>query len=517
MPGAWCSVVRRATLARLHVVMRKWKEGEKQMITRETLRNLPSGVVPPSYDVTAITPGILHFGVGNFFRAHEAYYVNKILGLPDQQSWGIIGVGLTGGDRSKRKAEDFKKQDCLYSLTETAPSGKSVRSIVGALQDYLLAPADPEAVLKHLADPKIRIVSMTITEGGYNIDENTGEFDLSDAAVKEDLSHPERPSTVFGYVVEGLRRRREAGGKGFTVMSCDNLRHNGNVARKAFLGYARARDAELAKWIEENATFPNAMVDRITPTVSKEIAERLNKESGLDDLLPLVAEDFTQWVIEDDFAQGRPALEKAGVQFVDDVSDYEYLKIRMLNASHIMLAFPGLLLGYKHIDEAVSDPDLRRLVESFLDTDVIPTLKAPPGISTEDYKNSVISRFSNPAMADQTLRIASDGTSKVQVFWTETIRRLIEGKRDLKHMAFGMAVYLEMLKGKAENGETYSPIEPTFNDRVRQLIQSSNDADGLKIPAFDGWRDLDHAELDKEVIALRQVIREKGVKAALPR
>lgn len=486
------------------------------MITRETLRKLPADVLPPPYDVASVTPGIVHFGVGNFFRAHEAYYVNKALGLESRPEWGIIGVGLTSGERSERKAAAYKDQDCLFSLTETAPSGRSEVSINGALLDYLLAPADPEAVLVHLADPAIRIVSMTITEGGYNIDENTEEFRVDAPAVQDDLAHPEKPSTIFGYVVEGLRRRRDAGLGGFTVLSCDNLRHNGNIARKAFLGYARARDPELAAWIEKNVTFPNGMVDRITPTVSREIAARLNQQSGLDDDLPLVAEDFTQWVVEDNFVAGRPALDKVGVQFVDDVSDYEHVKIRMLNASHIMLSFPGLLLGYQQIDQAVSDPDLSGLLAKFLDTDVIPTLKAPPGVSLEDYKKSVISRFSNPAMADQTLRIASDGSSKVQVFWTETARKLLEGKRDVKYLAFGIAAYLEMLRGKAEDGTTFEPIEPTLKPEDYALVNDADLGAGLKLAAFDGWRHLEHAGLDEAVVATRRTIRDKGVKAAIP-
>lgn len=485
------------------------------MINHETLKHMPKGVTAPPYNLKDITPGILHFGVGNFFRAHEAYYVEKALALPGQQNWGIIGVGLTSGDRSKKKAEDFKKQDCLFSLTETAPSGDSKRSILGVLRDYLLAPDEPEAVLAYLSDPAIKIVSMTITEGGYNIDEDSGEFALNNEAVKRDLANPEKPSTIFGYVVEGLRRRREAGHPAFTIMSCDNLRHNGNVARKAFLGYARARDPELASWIEANATFPNAMVDRITPTVSPEIAARLNRESGLDDLLPLVAEDFTQWVIEDTFADGRPALEKVGVQMVDDVTDYEYMKIRMLNASHIFLAFSGLLLGYDHIDESVNDPDLRKLVESYLDTDVIPTLKAAPGEDLEKYKASVISRFSNPAMADQNLRIGSDGASKIQVFWTSTIQNLLKNKGNLDRVAYGLASYLEMLRGKNEKGGTFTPIEPTFTDETWKIAKNDDYEAGFALPAFDGWRKLDHKELDEKVTNLRKIIREKGVKAAL--
>ncbi|RUT27539.1 polyol:NADP oxidoreductase [Asaia sp. W19] len=486
------------------------------MITRETLQHLPEGVAAPSYDLKDIKPGILHFGVGNFFRAHEAYYINKVLGLVGQHHWGIVGVGLTSGERSKQKADDFKRQDCLFSLTETAPSGESKRSVIGALRDYLLAPEKPEAVLNYLSDPAIKIVSMTITEGGYNIDEHSGEFDVENDAVQRDLANPESPSTIFGYVVEGLRRRRDAGNRAFTIMSCDNLRHNGNVARKAFLGYAHARDPELASWIEANATFPNAMVDRITPTVSSAIAERLNRESGLDDLLPLVAEDFTQWVVEDEFADGRPALEKVGVQMVEDVTDYEFMKIRMLNASHIFLAFSGLLLGYDHIDESINDPELRKLVESYLDTDVIPTLKAAPGEDLEKYKESVISRFSNPAMADQNLRIGSDGASKVQVFWTATIQNLIKAKLPLDRVAYGLAAYLEMLRGKNEQGGTFDPIEPTFTDETWALARNEDFAEALKLPAFDGWRKLNHEALDKKVNELRVIIREKGVKAALP-
>lgn len=486
------------------------------MITRETLQHLPEGVAAPSYDLKDIKPGILHFGVGNFFRAHEAYYVEKVLGLPGQHQWGIVGVGLTSGERSKKKADDFTAQNCLFSLTETAPSGESKRSVIGALRDYILAPEKPDAVLNLLSDPGIKIVSMTITEGGYNINEHTGEFDLENDAVQRDLANPEAPSTIFGYVVEGLRRRRDAGNRAFTIMSCDNLRHNGNVARKAFIGFARARDPELASWIEANATFPNAMVDRITPTVSPPIAERLNRESGLDDLLPLVAEDFTQWVIEDEFADGRPAFEKVGVQMVEDVTDYEFMKIRMLNASHIFLAFSGLLLGYDHIDESINDPDLRKLVEAYLDTDVIPTLKAAPGEDLEKYKESVISRFSNPAMADQNLRIGSDGQSKVQVFWTVTIQNLLKGKLSIDRVAYGLAAYLEMLRGKNEKGGSFEPIEPTFTEETWKIAKSDDFEAGFALPAFDGWRKLNHEELDAKVIEKRRIIREKGVKAALP-
>ncbi|MFT9417949.1 mannitol dehydrogenase family protein [Acetobacter sp.] len=483
------------------------------MLTLECLGNVKSSVHLPDYNPLDIKAGIVHFGVGNFFRAHEAFYIDKI--LKAEPDWGIIGVGLTKGDHSSKKAALFQAQDCLYSLTECAPTGDRSVRIIAALRDYLLAPQNPQKVLEHLSNPDIRIVSMTITEGGYNINETTGRFDLSNPDVQKDLQNPENPQTVFGYVVEGLRRRRAAGTKAFTIMSCDNLRHNGEVARKAFLGFAQARDPELADWIARNATFPNAMVDRITPTVTADIAKALNTASGLEDDLPVVAEDFHQWVLEDNFTNGRPDLTKAGVQFVTDVTDYEHVKIRMLNASHIMLSFPAILLGYAHVDQAVKDPALRQNVENFLTRDVIPTLKAPPGVSLQHYMQSVLSRFSNPAMADQTLRIASDGCAKIQVFWTQTVRDLLLGHKDCSRIAFGMAAYLEMLRGINAQGQIYTTSEPAYTAEQEALVHSDDYAAGLKLPAFDAWRDLESSALDQKVIELRKIIRTQGVLAAL--
>lgn len=486
-------------------------------MNRTILESLPAGISAPGYDPSAIRTGIVHFGVGNFFRAHEAFYVDRCLGLPGQQGWGIAGVGLTGGARSERKAETFRAQDCLYSLTEAAPDGARAVRVIGALRAYLLAPSDPHAVLDLLADPAIRIVSMTITEGGYNIDETTGRFRLDTPAVQADLAGDAPPATIFGFVVEALARRRAAGAGPFTVLSCDNLRHNGDVARTAFLGYARARDAGLAEWIERHVTFPNAMVDRITPSVDAAIAAELNATSGLDDALPLVAEDFTQWVVEDAFCAGRPALEQAGVQFVDDVTGYEQVKVRMLNASHILLAFPGILLGYRHVDEALRDPDLERFVNAYLERDVIPRLTAPEGLDPQEYRRSVLSRFSNPAMADQLLRVGGDGSSKVQVYWTETVRRTLADGGDLSRIAFGMAAYLEMLRGKDESGAAYTPFEPTLDPARIALAGADDLAAGLALPAFDGWRDVQTPALTQAIVAARHAIRTQGVRASLPR
>ncbi|MGY6768169.1 mannitol dehydrogenase family protein [Komagataeibacter xylinus] len=485
------------------------------MLNETTLTTLPAGVQALAYRREAVGRGIVHFGVGNFFRAHEAWYVNQCLGLPGQSQWGIVGVGLNGGPRGEAKARQFQQQDCLYSLTEVAADGARTVSIIGALREYLLAPADPEAVLARLADPETRIVSMTITEGGYNIDEKTGLFRLDEAGVSADLAHPRRPATVFGYVVEGLRRRREAGVPPFTVLSCDNLRSNGHVARAAFVGYARAVDPDLAGWIEANVTFPCSMVDRITPGVDRATRQALNEASGLDDELPVLAEDFSQWVLEDNFCNGRPALEKAGVQFVDDVAGYEQVKVRMLNASHILLGAVGLLLGYRYAHETVADADLERLANAYWTLDAMPQIDAPADFDLDAYRRRLLSRFSNQAVADTLLRICSDGASKVRVFWTDTVRRSLESGHDLGRIAFGIAAYLEMLRGRDETGESYAPLEPTLDADDMALVNEANLAAALALPAFDGWRDMDAAALDAAVVATRRAIRERGVRAVM--
>ncbi len=344
-----------------------------------TLSHLPPKVAAPSYDRTRLKRGIAHFGVGNFHRAHQAFYIDRCLALSGQQDWGIVGIGLSGGERGRKKAEQFRAQNCLYSLTIAPPKGDSEVRVIGAQLDYLLAPEQPDDVLELLTDPDLRIVTLTITEGGYHVDPHSHAFVTDHPDVAHDLSGNGVPRTVFGFVTEALARRRAAGIKPFTVASCDNLRHNGEVARTAFVGFAGARDPELGAWIDANVAFPNSLVDRITPSVSAEDAARLNAASGLDDRIPLVAEDFTQWVIEGRFTDGRPAFEKVGVQLSDEVKLWEQVKVRVLNAGHLTLTYPALLLGYHEVAEAMRDPRVPVLLERFLDTVVLPLLDAPRG------------------------------------------------------------------------------------------------------------------------------------------
>ena len=230
--------------------------------------------------------GIAHFGVGNFHRAHQAFYIDRCLALPDQSDWGIVGIGLAGGERGRNKADQFRSQDCLYSLTIAPANGDTSVRVIGAQLDYLLAPEQPAEVLELLTDPALRIVTLTITEGGYHVDPETGVFLTDHPDVAHDLSGDSDPRTVFGFVTEALARRRSAGTNPFTVVSCDNLRHNGEVARAAFVGFASALDQELGAWIDSTVLFPNSLVDRITPSVTAQDVARLNAASGLADQIP---------------------------------------------------------------------------------------------------------------------------------------------------------------------------------------------------------------------------------------
>lgn len=484
------------------------------MLTVSSLKLLPQTVSAPPYNLKNIKSSIVHFGVGNFFRAHLAYYIDKVLALPDCHEWGIIGVGLRKGKGPEKKAQDFKAQLGLYSLTETATSGESKRRVIGALRGYLLAPFEAKSVLACLSSEQTKIVSLTITEGGYNIDEKTGEFCLTTPDVQHDLAHPSQPRTVFGYVVEGLRRRREAGIGGFTILSCDNLRQNGAVSQKAFTSFAHALDPSLAKWMEENVSFPNAMVDRITPTVTGALAASLNRKSGLHDLEPVVAEDFSQWVLEDNFIAGRPPLEEVGVEFSDEVSTYEHAKIRILNASHIVFASIGWLLGLKYIHEVLGVKEVRDFVDCMIEKDVLPLLRAPKNVDLHAYKERIFDRFSNPAMVDQVARIAGDLTSKTQVFWTETMRQILEEKRNDQHMVFIMALFLELLRQNQQGAEKIA--EPALTGEQLKLACSDDLKASIELPLFDGWRDLITPELSDRIAEVREKIRKESILKVIP-
>lgn len=427
-------------------------------LNKQNLHHLAPEVVLPAYALSDTRQGIAHIGVGGFHRAHQAYYTDALMNTGEGLDWAICGVGLRAEDRRAR--DDLKEQDYLFTLFELGDTDDTEVRVIGAIRDMLLAEDGAQALIDKLASPEIRIVSLTITEGGYCIDDSNGEFMAHLPQIQHDLAHPDSPKTVFGFLCAALAKRRAVGTPAFTLMSCDNLPHNGAVTRKALLAFAALRDAELHDWIAENVSFPNAMVDRITPMTSTEHKLQLHDKHAVDDAWPVVCEPFVQWVLEDKFVNGRPAWEKVGVQFTDDVTPYEEMKIKLLNGSHLALTYLGFLKGYRFVHETMNDPLFVRYMRAYMDLDVTPQLSPVPGIDLTEYKNTLVERFSNQAIADQLERVCSDGSSKFPKFTIPTINRLIADGRETKRAALVVAAWALYLKGVDENGDTYTIPDP---------------------------------------------------------
>ncbi|MBB4227985.1 mannitol dehydrogenase family protein [Rhizobium mongolense] len=457
-------------------------------LSEGTLSSISGRVKTPQYDRAKVQPGIVHIGVGNFFRAHEALYVEKCLEMEGQEAWGIVGVGLGDGPDKRAKADAVNSQNGLYTLTEFSPDGSTSIRVIGALLEFLHAPASPELVLAQLANATTKIVSLTITEGGYNLDEATKEFVLSEPGVQHDLANPKNPKTAFGYIVESLAMRRGSGMGGFTVLSCDNLRSNGKVARTAVVSFARARDPELAQWIEANVSFPNSMVDRIAPSVGSAEVAKVNALSGIDDRTPVIGEEFSQWVVEDDFVAGRPAFEKVGVELRDDVESFEAMKGRLLNASHMMLSYPALMCGFRIVDEALRERAIVDYLLAFLEKDAIPIVEGPVGVSLDEYKKNIIARFENPAIGDQLLRIANNGAAKLPIFLSKTLGELLNRGGSFERVALCLASFNHYLRGADLNGAPLSVDEPYLTEGDRTLIGSNDPHAVLKLSPFESLR-----------------------------
>ncbi|MCD8061411.1 MAG: mannitol dehydrogenase family protein [Akkermansiaceae bacterium] len=482
----------------------------KQELKRQGKAKIPEAPVP--YDRTKIQPGIVHIGVGNFHRAHEEFYTNQLLGMGSREEWGISGVALLPQDEPLYKA--LKSQDGLYTLTVCGRDGRDEFYEIGSLVDLAWGPENPESVIDRIADPRIKIITLTITEGGYNIDKETGKFMLGSEDVKHDLEHPGHPRTVFGFLAAGLRKRQKNGAGPVTVLSCDNLQHNGDTARKAFTSFIEAQDPELARWVEKNVTFPNSMVDRITPAVTPDDVKRLNAQSGVEDAAPVYSEDFIQWVIEDDFIAGRPDWEAAGAEFTDDVSAYENMKLSLLNASHSLLSYPAFLAGYRRVDEAVGDERFARYLRLFMDRDAGPYVPAPGNTDLELYKKTLLERFGNKAVSDQISRLCFDGVSKIPVYVMPVLTKMIRDDADLERLAFFIAAYRHYLKhGKDDLGRDYEVNEPWLTEEDRKLIASGDPVDFLGLSPF---RSTDLKAADKFVSQYRSMVERIEEDGVLP-
>ncbi|MCP2266025.1 mannitol dehydrogenase family protein [Promicromonospora thailandica] len=436
----------------------------------------PAGTVElPPYDRAGIRTGIVHLGVGGFHRAHQALAVDELLRRGEAREWGICGVGLMSGDAAMRDA--LRPQDGLYTLVTKHADGGLEARVVGSIVDYLFAPDDPEAVLERLAHPDTRIVSLTITEGGYNFDQVTGEFDVTAPAVVADARPGAVPTTVFGYVVEALARRRARGVPPFTVMSCDNVQGNGAKARAVFAAFAALRDPELGAWVHNAVAFPNSMVDRITPVTTDADRALVRDRFGVEDRWPVVAEPFFQWVLEDDFPQGRPPLEHAGVQLVADVEPYELMKLRLLNVSHQALAYLGWLSGYRYAHEAVADPLLARFVRDYMD-EATPTLRPVPGVDLGEYKATLVERFGNPEVADTLARLCAETSDRIPKWLVPLVRERLRAGGGVTRSAAIVASWARYAEGTDEQGEPIAVVD-RLADVLVARARSQRDGDPL--------------------------------------
>lgn len=443
-------------------------------LSSQTLKDLPDGILVPNYDRAALTPGIVHIGVGNFHRAHQAWYVHRLMQSGKAFDWAIIGAGVRPADAGMR--EKLLAQDCLSTLIELVPSGR-VAEVCGSMIDFLPVEDDNASLIAALSDPAIRIVSMTVTEGGYYVDPATGLLDESHPDILHDAAHPTRPRTAFGAIIAALKLRRDAGLKPFTGQSCDNLQGNGDILRKTVCGLARLSNPSLADWIETNGAFPNSMVDCIVPaTGPAELA--LVKEFGITDAAPVTHENFRQWVIEDAFCDGRPPWEEVGATLTDAVHSYESMKLRILNAGHQLLANSGELLGIETIAGCMAEPRVRDFFAKVLRDEIAPHVTPVPGMSAERYVALIERRFANPEIHDTTRRVAFDGSSRHPGFLLPSLRDGLDAGRAISGLALAEAIWARMCAGQREDGSTIEPNDPNWKvltDRARAAKETPSD------------------------------------------
>lgn len=421
-------------------------------LSRATLSSLPASIARPGYDRETLTPGIVHLGIGAFHRAHQAVYTDDI--LAEDPSWAIVGASL----RSTETGDALKPQDCIYTVAVRSGEGERLR-VIGSVIDVLVVADERERLLAAMADPRIRIVSLTVTEKGYCHDPATGALNEAHPDIVHDLADPHAPSTAPGLIVEALNRRRAAGIKPFTVLTCDNLPANGRLVKRLLDRFAALRNPDLGAFVAGEVLCPATMVDRITPATTEEDQARIAASLGVTDQWPIVTEPFSQWVIEDRFAAGRPRWEDAGAELVGNVEPYELMKLRLLNGAHSSLAYLGYLAGCETVSDVMAVADFERFAKSLMEQ-VTPTLSVPPSTDLSAYKCALIQRFKNPALKHRTWQIAMDGSQKLPQRLLGTIRDCLKLGAPFGCLALGVAAWMRYVTGIDEKGRAIDVRDP---------------------------------------------------------
>ncbi|WP_262030901.1 mannitol dehydrogenase family protein [Microvirga sp. Mcv34] len=451
-------------------------------LNEDSLADLPENIRRPAYDRRAVTTGIVHLGIGAFHRAHQAVYTDDVLALDPR--WGIVAASL----RSPDTFDALAPQDGLYTLSVRSQAGEALR-IIGSIGRVIVAPRATDDLLDAMADPRTKIVTLTVTEKGYCHDPATGTLNEAHPDIVHDLAYLRTPRSAPGFIVEALRRRRRAGVPPFTVLTCDNLPSNGRTVKRVLTRFAELIDPDLGRFVESEVSCPSTMVDRIVPATSDQDRQRIGEALHVEDAWPVVTEPFTQWVIEDRFPQGRPAWEKAGAEFVADVEPYEHMKLRLLNGSHSTLAYLGYLAGYETVADTMADPAFVRLIEGLMDEEVTPTLHMPPGADLASYKRALIERFKNPALKHRTWQIAMDGSQKLPQRLLGTVRDRLRDGASIARLSLGVAAWMRYVTGIDEKGAAIDVRDP-MAARLRELADEAGGGAERLAHALFGIREI---------------------------
>jgi mannitol 2-dehydrogenase len=481
-----------------------------QNLTNEALGNLPAKIKNINYNRADITAGIVHIGVGNFHRAHQALYLNELFNLGLDLNWGIIGAGLMPGDAIMR--DKMLAQNCLYSVVELH-SDKYQAEICGSIIDF--APTTSAALYNLMCRAEIKIISLTVTEGGYYIEPKSGGFNDQHPDILAEKQHIKQPTTVFGNIVKALKFRKEHGLSAVTILSCDNLPHNGLVTKNAVLGLAKIIAPELVDWINQNISFPNSMVDRITPATSQKELDFYSKNFTLNDQAVVMCEPYKQWVIEDKFAAGRPDFAKVGVEFVTDVAHYELMKLRILNASHAALSYPAFLLGYEYVHEAMQDRLIVKYLERLITEEAIPTIPVIKNLDFAAYFNKVIERFSNPKMVDTIERLTMDGSNRQPKFIFATLLDRLKAGASIKGLAIEIALWCRFCAVTSLNGKKVK-LHDVNEVQLREKALAAKEQPEQFLQMTDIFGNLgEYQEFKQEFKYALEQIWQKGVAEAL--
>ncbi len=473
----------------------------------EALKN-KEGVLTPQYDRSQIKGGIMHMSIGGFHRSHQAVYIDDLLSQGNNQ-WGICAVGLMPQD--KDNIEKLNDQDTLYTVLERNSKSDKAR-IIGSIIEILHAPSSPEAVLNRLSNEEIKILSLTVTEKGYCYDSNKN-LDQKNELIQHDLKNINAPKTALGYIVSGLQNRKNKNKKPFTVMSCDNLPGNGHLTKKLVLQFSELIDSDLSKWINDNVSFPNSMVDRITPVTTDKIIDTIKTQFDIEDSWPVVCEDYIQWILEDSFCNDCPPFESVEIQMVSEVDPYEKMKVRLLNGAHSALSYLSYLMGYREVDTAMQDPLISRFVCGYMDHDITQTIPDVPGINLTNYKNILIKRFSNPAISDQIQRLAEDGSQKIPNAIIPCIEHNISNGKPNKYIIIALAAWFKYLSATDEQGNQIEIKDPLADLLIKTA--QSNPMHLLEIEEIFGNKIIKNEDFVQGLTQTLKALSDNGTRATL--